>query len=92
MGFRSAEVINVLRQVIKGLGDSISVGQLIHDAVQTAFRRGTIVARDIDDQRIIQLTSILDGVDNAADLIVRMFNCAAENFHPAGANLLVRVT
>ena len=88
---RAAEVVDVLRQVFERLRDAVVVAQLVHGAVQAALGRRAVVAGDVDDERVVELARLLDGLDDAADLVVGVLDRAAEDFHPAGADLLVGV-
>ena len=50
--------------------DTIVSGELVVSTGQGAFRAGAVVATDIDDQRVVEFTHVLDLLDHAVDLIV----------------------
>ena len=88
---RGAEVVHPRRQVVERLGDAVPVAELVHDAVQAALGRGAVVAGDVDDERVVELTGLLDGLDDATDLVVGVLDRRAEDLHPAGTDHLVGV-
>src|SRR5450631_46778 len=60
---RSAEVVIVLQYVLNGLRDPVEIGHLIEEAVHAPFGARAIVADDVEDQRIVELTCRLDRFD-----------------------------
>jgi len=50
--------------------DAIEGGELIRGAVEVAFRARAVVATDVDDQGIVELAEIFDGLDHPSDLII----------------------
>ena len=55
------------------------------------FHRGAVVAPDVDDQRVVQLAHLLDGVEQAADVPVGVLGEAREHLHLARVELLLGV-
>ena len=51
-------------------GNTIESSELVWCSVGHAFGARAIVAADVDDQRVIELAQVLDGLDDSADLIV----------------------
>ena len=51
-------------------GNAIEGRELVRRAVDHAFAAGAVVAADVDDQRVVELTEVFDGLDDAADLVV----------------------
>ena len=51
-------------------GDAVEGGELVRRAVEHAFGARAVVAADIDDQRVVELAEVLDGLDDPADLVV----------------------
>ena len=60
-------------------GNAIEGGELVRRAVEHAFGAGAVVAGDIDDQRVVELTHVLDGLDDATDLVIGVSEVGAEN-------------
>ena len=50
--------------------NAIEEGEFVRCAVEHPFRARAVVAADIDDQRVVELPKIFDGLDDAADLVV----------------------
>ncbi len=79
-------------QHLLGLGErqnAVVGGHLIEGALQRAFRAGAVVAADIDDQRVVELAHVLDCLDDAADLMVRVGGIAGKVLRLAGIELLL---
>ena len=55
------------------------------------FGARAVVADDVEDQRVVQLAQVLDGLDQAADLMVGVLAEAGEDLHLAGEELLLVV-
>ena len=50
--------------------DAIEGGILVWRAVEHALRARTVVAADVDDQRVVEFAEIFHGLDDAADFVV----------------------
>ena len=50
--------------------DAIEGGEFVRRTVEHAFRARTVVAADVDNQRVVELPHILDRLDDPADLVV----------------------
>ena len=50
--------------------DAVEGGELVGRAVDHAFGARAIVAADVDDQGVVELAQVLDGLDDTADLVV----------------------
>lgn len=86
---RAAEIVEVLGEVVERLRDAVPVAELVHGAVQAALGCRPVVAGDVDDERVVEVAGFVDGLDDAADLMIRVFDRAAEDLHPPGADALV---
>ena len=53
-------------------GDAVERGELVRRPVQHALGARAVVTGDIDDQRVVELAEVLDGLNDAADLVVRV--------------------
>ena len=51
-------------------GNAIEGGELVRRAVEHAFGARAVVAADVDDQGVVELAQVFDGLDDAADLVV----------------------
>ena len=78
-----------LRISATDLGDAVEVGHLIEQAVHGAFAARAVVADDVEDERVVQLAEVLDGLDDAADLEVGILAEAGEDLHLAGEEPLL---
>ena len=88
---RAAQVVDVAGDLVERFRDAVEVAQLVQGAVQATLGRGAVVAGDVDDQRVLEIARLLDGLDDAAGLVIGVLERAAEDLHPAGADLLVGV-
>ena len=80
-------------QHLHGLGsfqNAVVGGQLIEGAVEGAFGAGAVVAADVDDQRVVELAHVLDGLDDAADLVVGIGGVAGEDLRLARIEFLLQ--
>ena len=68
--FRPPEIVEVLELNIHRHLDPVEHRHLVRGAVQRAFGRGSVVARDVDDKRIVQIAVGFDRIDHAADFSV----------------------
>jgi hypothetical protein len=50
--------------------DAVVSGHLVRSALKRAFGAGAVVAADVDDQRVVELAHIRDGLYDAANFIV----------------------
>ena len=60
-------------------GDAIEGGELVRRAVEHAFGARAVVAADVDDQGVIELAQVLDGLDDAANLVVGVSEVSPEH-------------
>ena len=81
IGQRAAELVVMFQNVLHGFVDAIEVGHLVEQAIHAAFGARAVVADDVEDQRVVHLARLLDGLDQPADLRVRVFAEAGEDLH-----------
>ena len=91
IGLRATPDIDVLQQLIDRLLDTIEIGHLVVHAVATALGRGTVVAVDENDKRIVEFAHVFDGTNNATDLVVGHLDIAGEHFGLPGEKRLLVV-
>src|SRR6476620_11308857 len=78
---RAAKLVVVFQNVLNGLGYTVEVGHLAEKSGHTPFGARAVVADDVEDQRVVELTCRLDRVDEPADLRVCVFAKSCKNFH-----------
>ena len=79
----------MLQDVGDRLHDAVEVGVLVVHAAHAALGAGAVVAEDVDDQRVVELTGLPDGVDEPADLGVGVLAEGRVDLHLAGEELLL---
>ena len=67
---RSPDVVEVLELILDRDLDTVEHGDFVGRANQLAFGARTIVAADIDDERVVELAHVLDSLDHTTNLIV----------------------
>ena len=77
-----AELIQRLDVLLDGGGNSVLRQQLTDRAV-LPLRRGTVIAPDVEDERVVAIAELLDFVDDPADLNVHVFGVPGGHFHQA---------
>ena len=65
-----------------GAGNAV-LRQEFADRAALAFRRGAVVAPDVEDQRIVAIAEPVDLVDDPAGLDIDVFGEARRHFHQA---------
>ena len=56
VGRRAAKLVVVLQDVLDGLVHAVEVGHLVEEPVHAAFGARAVVADDVEDQRVVELT------------------------------------
>src|SRR5207237_743885 len=67
---RAPQIVIVLEDFSDGFRHAIEVSHLIEKPVQRPFGARAIVAHDGEDERVIELAEIIDGLNEAAGLKV----------------------
>jgi hypothetical protein len=62
---------------------AVEVRHLVEGAVHGAFRRGAVVADDVEDERVVEHAELLDRVDDAADVVVGVLQESGVHLHLA---------
>ena len=81
VGHRPAELVDHLQLVCHRFGDAVEIGVLVGAAVRAALGARTIVADDIEDQRVVEAAELLERVDQPPCLVVGHFGEAGEHLH-----------
>ena len=68
---RIAPLVVVLEHEVdvRPLGLGVEVRHLVVEAVHPAFGARAVVAGDVEDQGVVELAQVLDGLDHAARLV-----------------------
>ena len=77
-----AEIIEGRYVLADGAGNAV-LRQEFTDRATLAFRRGAVIAPDVEDQGIVAVAEPVDLVDDPADLDIRVFGEAGSHFHQA---------
>ena len=86
---QAAEFIQRL-EVLRDLGWDAILRELLADRAVQAFGRGTVVAPDVEDERVIKLALPLDFINDSARVVVSVLGETCEDFHePALEGLFV---
>ena len=94
VGLRAAERIEAAEfvqrlEVLRDRGRDAVLRELLADGAVQALRRGTVVAPDVEDQRVVELAFPLDLVDDPAGVVVGVLGEAGEHFHQAALERLL---
>ncbi len=79
--FGSAELVDHLDVVLPLLREAVEEQVLAEGSIQAALSAGSVVAGDVDDERIVGIGERLDRVDDAAHLVVALGPVAREYLH-----------
>ena len=90
VGLRRAEVIDLGQQELGGFDfrHAVQHRHLVEGAVQGAFGRGAVVADDVVDQGVLEHAQVVEGVDEAPNLVVGLLEEAGVELHLAGQHRL----
>ena len=89
VGGRPAPVVVVLEHVRERLLHAVEVRHLAEHAVHAALGARAVVAQDVEDERVVELPDVADGVHQPADLGVGVLAEAGVDLHLAGEELLL---
>ena len=89
VGLGTAQFVVMLQDVLDRFIHAVEVGHLVEHTVHAALGARPVVADDVEDQRIVQLPHVLDGLDQSADLRVGIFPESGEYLHLPGKELLL---
>ena len=64
--------------------DAVEIGHFVEHADHAAFGAGPVVADDVKNQSVVELTGFFEAVEQAADFVVAVFAKAGVDFHLAG--------
>ena len=78
-----------LHLVFDGDGDAVEERDFVGRAEEAALGAGAVVAVDVDDERVVELAHVLDGLDDAADLVIVVGRVGGEDFDLPDEQLLL---
>ena len=71
--------------------DAIEERNLVRRAKRPAFRTRAVVTIDIDDKRIVALAQLVDGLDDATDLVIVVGSIGRKDFDLPDEELLLDI-
>ena len=80
-----------LRLLVGVEHEAVEEGQLVERAGGRALHAGAVVAPDVEDERVVEVAHLLDGVEQPADVPVGVLLVAGVDLHLPGVELLLRV-
>ncbi len=80
-------LVKARQQILNLLNHLVEVGHFVVHADKAAFGTGAVIARDIDDQGVVQFADIFNGVHQSADIDVGVLHEACEHLGLAGKQL-----
>ena len=69
--------------------DALNRGHVERRAERGAFGARAVVAADIDDERVVELAQVVDGLDHPADFVVGVGHIGGEDIRLADEQLLL---
>ena len=85
------EVVHVLEQPLGIFGQSVLERRRTPCAVQRAFGRCAVVAGDVHEERVVGFAHLVEGVEQAPDLLVGVGHESGEHFHEPRRDRLVAI-
>ena len=83
------DVVEVLQLLFDRNLDAVEHGHFVRRADQRAFDAAAVVAADVDDQRVVELAHVLDGLNDAADFVVGVGQVGGIDFDLPDEHLLL---
>ncbi len=84
VGLLGAPDVVPLHLVCDGNGDAVEERDFVGRAEQPALGAGAVVAVNVDDERVVEFAHVLDGLDDAANLVNRCRPRTRRTLRPAG--------
>ena len=83
------DVVELHLHVDGQLVEAVEERDLVGRAQRPALGAGAVVAVDVDDQRVVELAQVLEGLDHAPDLVVVVGGVGGEDLDLADEELLL---
>ena len=86
VGFGPAELVDILLQELRGfqLQEPVEGNHLVERALGRALPRGAVIAKDVEDERIVEDLQVGQGVDQTPDMVVGVLQEPGIDLHLAG--------
>ena len=88
LGEPNSSILLSMNSGVSKAGHPVEVGHLVEGTVHGALGRGTVVADDVVDDRVVQDLEVLDGVDQPADVVVGVLQEPGVDLHLPGQHRL----
>src|SRR4029450_13519865 len=86
---RAQDIVELQLDVYRHI-DRLDRSEVERRPERSAFGTRAIVPANIDDQGVIELAHVFDGLNDATNLMVRVGDISAEYFRLMGINLLLQ--
>jgi hypothetical protein len=91
VGLPRAEVVDVRKYLLGSEAGSVHRAFEVERAVEAGFGAGSVVADDVEDERVVGKAHLVDGFDDAAYVVVSLLEISGVDLHhPLVQLLLVR--
>ena len=81
VGVLGAQLVDPAQLHVQRFLHAVEVGVLVVHTDHTTFRAGTIVAHDVENERVVQFAARFQRIDQAAHLCIGVFGEAGEHLH-----------
>ena len=85
----AAVLLDQLELLVGVEHEAVEEGHLVERAGDRALHAGAVVAPDVEDQRVVEVAHLLDGVEQPADVPVGVLLEAGVDLHLPGVELLL---
>ena len=89
-GLLAAPLVDQGDQVLDLFLDAVEVGHFVVHADHAAFGARAVVAGDVEDQRVVHFTDLLDRIHKSADIVISVGDESGEHLSLAAEEFLVR--
>jgi len=79
--FDAAVLFDEREKVVGFKSHAVEEGHLVERAGDCPFHAGTVIAPDVEDQRVVEVTQVVDGVKESPDVPVRIRRKPGEHLH-----------
>jgi len=70
------------RELVVGVkSHAVEEGHLVERAGDCPFHAGAVIAPDVEDQRVVEVTQVVDRVEQSPDVPVRVLRKPGEHLH-----------
>src|SRR5258705_13614057 len=84
-----AQLVVMFQNILNRFVLAVEVGVLVVEAVHAALSARSVIAQDVKDKRIFELSGLADGIDQPPDLRVGMLAEPRIHFHLSSEKLLL---